>query len=236
MSLLQAKKFLLVDANQLNPGNNESSFLERSKPLPTKELQSLDKSMLQIINNSMLSTDDKVQAYNRVLSEYQSMTSYPTINSDTFNEPSNNIQEEPIYDPLISITSQYKNKAANLLSLLKKSNKIKVLPNGQVSIKGNTIAQSNISDMLNKAVNSRANKRDIPGWDEFEQLIEEENIPRFLLNNRYTSASSVSAKPVSIRPRRTIPVKSVYNDWESHDEPKNKKRTAITKKKKKISK
>lgn len=232
MSLSQAKKFLLVDANQLKPIQDETNFIERTKPLSTRELQNLDKSMLSIVNNPSLSTDDKVQSYNRVLAEFQSVNSNKNfVKVDNFDDAKqdNILPDNHDYDPIKPITNQYKNKATNLFSLLKKSNKITIQPNGEVIIKGTPLSGSNISDLLNKAVNSRTNKHDLPGWNEFEALLDEENIPRFLLNSRYnrSPSSRIIVNPKGIRQTRLVQKRPVYDDWESHDEPKkDKKRTA----------
>ena len=230
MSKNETQKFYLIDASQLKQLlESDANFKERSKPLPLREMQTLDNEMLHVVNDPSLSTDDKVHAYNTILTKYQSINSARTPSKAiTFDseERANNIPEERVdYNPLLGISSQYQNKAKTLWSLLK--HKIKVMPNGEISINGNIIHKSNISDLLNKAVNSRLKPRNLPGWDQFNSIVEEENIPKSLLNTRY-SASRISVKPASLKIKKPS-LKSVVHQWESHDKPRQSKKRKVEK-------
>ena len=118
MSLQNATKFYLVDPSQIKQGeSDENEFKKRTKPLHSKELQSLDKRMLAIINDSTLSTDQKVNRYNSVLAQFQtaSSTTQNPFSINFTNTTPQSLAKEFIptgnYDPLFGIPKQYKTKA-----------------------------------------------------------------------------------------------------------------------------
>lgn len=52
---------------------------------------------------------------------------------------------------------------------------------GDVRIQGNAIAESNVSDMLNKSFNPLSKLQNLIGWEQFELLMRECNPPQSIV-------------------------------------------------------
>ena len=51
-----------------------------------------------------------------------------------------------------------------------------------MSIDGSKLDNSNISDLLNGAVNSKVDLDNVPGWREFASLLHNSNVPKSMLS------------------------------------------------------
>ena len=231
MSLQNATKFYLVDPSQIKQGeSDENEFKKRTKPLHSKELQSLDKRMLAIINDPTLSTDQKVNRYNSVLAQFQtaSSTTQNPFSINFTNTTPQSLAKEFIptgnYDPLFGIPKQYKTKANNLWSALKDLDQLKVSTDGSVTINKEPITGGNITDMVYKAVNPKLKNRYVQGWEEFKGFLDSANVPKSFLATDTIPNSSISEKRkvTNLRSKsRAAPYdKDPFSEWEAHDRAK----------------
>ena len=224
MSSHDIKKFYLIDSSQLADSN---IVKQRLTPMVNREKKRLDLLMLEVLNNDTLSEDEKVREYNRILMQFQSLekqsptnTSYP---SSTIRPQSHDQQEKSAYDPLIAVTKQYRNQADSLLSLLKKSNNFSIAGTGEVIINDEKLEGSNISDMLNKAVNPKSKLTDIPGWNKFYDFMRDQNLPKSLV-------SIEVAEAIKDDPKATVGHKSqssLTSDSKTVSTPKRHSSTAL---------
>ena len=81
-------------------------------------------------------------------------------------------------------------------------------PSGEFMKDGNIIKDTNIIDLLHKAV-AEGNKRDVHGWSDFEDELTSSNVPKYVLNTKRESRSRrresripLAIKEVSPPPRR----------------------------------
>jgi len=180
-----AKKFLLIDASNIDQLMKHTKQNERLIPIEKRELKRIDKFMLDIINNSALTEDEKVMEYNKVLTEFQSLSNIRSMEpSQTKTVQNEKQQVDKItsdYDATVGVQQRYKNKANNVMSLLKMSKQFDITNSGELIVNNEKINGSNISDLLNKAINPNHNVQDIPGWEEFQEILIKSNIPKSLL-------------------------------------------------------
>lgn len=231
MSLKDAKKFFLIDPTNVNQLTNLIQSSNRLQPIQSSEIKRLDSSMLDILNNNNLTTTEKVEQYNKILVEFQNTTSSkPQISDETKNTFKTNQTEndkEDSYNYLLGIPTQYKTKADKLMSMLINSNKIKISKTGSVTINGESIPGSNITDLVNKAVNSRVTFPHLPGWSNFEELIIEQNVPQSLLSVKVEPSvkkadiksvpKTSTSKPKNSQPHS--PKIVALRKWLPHDHP-----------------
>lgn len=214
MSLHETKKFYLDDASELkNPTLSPNvNFKERTKPLINKELHYLDQIMSSIINNETLSQEDKVREYNKALAKYQETRE--NINQPLNLNLNNVTSEIKKYNPLFGISKIYKNKANQLWSLLENNDDLRVQDNGEVIIKDRRIQGSNLSDLINTAVNKKFKGYHLPGWSDFQQLLIQGNIPRSII-----STDALVVEPTKVD-ALAIPSPDILNNWSAHDDSK----------------
>lgn len=246
----ETKKFLLIDpsnvdklshliSDQVWRKNDEKQQLsERLQPIHARELQALDRSMLDIVNNNKLSETEKVKAYNNALTEFRDINnsfspikqqppqsvqppiSKPQKSSDNKNDKS--------YNSMLGIPKMYQNKAANLLQFLTETGNLKVLPSGIVVIHDKEIKNSNITDMINKAVNPNRLNNEVPGWTTFQSLVKSSNTPKALLHNKFSSikdeTSTLTDHTSRSSPTISYKNKKYIRNWLQHDSTKAKKK------------
>ena len=226
MAMLNGKKFLLLDPTQVKQTSDDFEYNKRINPLQNKEMQSLDKMMMDVINNPLTSVDEKVEKYNSILAQFQLANDKttqirPGSRIDTSHAQPNN---DPLYNPLQGIPRQYANKALNLWSLLKEQKDLGVSTNGSISINGKPLDKTNITDMIYKAVNPKLKNMYIPGWNQFQQYLSQKNVPKSLLSNTVDVSVTVPSKaqrvPVIKHNTRThMYHKFDSKGWEAHDKP-----------------
>ena len=239
----ETKKFYLLDASQakqiFSNATNSSLSQERLKPLANRDLENIDSTMLSIVNNKNLSAEEKIVAYNRALVELLSVQNNMFKPKEVQLQKQNleedtkqNDLNEDIYDAYIGIPKIYQSKAKKLLETLKKSNKLDISRKGKLIINSRTIQDSNITDILNLAVNPKAKVSSAPGWNQFSQLTKEVNVPKLLIYKQspLKRSSRVVSKAKKKTPKGT-PVRSerdeLLTSWSSFSTPshgKTKKR------------
>lgn len=179
-----AKQFLLLDPNNLaNLTNAIQSKNQRLEPLLNNELSSLDKQMLELINDPTLSNESKIERYNSTLAKFQRLreTSPQTLVKDNSQHSLVKDSKDDEVDPLLGISKIYKTKAGDLITVLKNSG-LEVIGKRQVKINGVELPNSNITDLVNKAVNPNVKDQSPVGWELFRSHLKSSNIPKSLLS------------------------------------------------------
>ena len=239
-----AKKFYLLDSSK-TPHNNGYQFTskERRQPLEQREIQNLDRRMLEVVNNTGLNEEQKVVEYNKLLTEFQSahelsshriskpLNQMKTSENEIKADETSSKQNLRDYNPMLGITKPYQGKAEKLLSLLDSTKRFDIAENGEIIIDKRRIPRSNISDALSKAVNPQSKLGDIPGWQEFTSFLNERNPPQTLVGSRTTShkTASTSSGATSIRQsrsknRRSGSQSNLIDHWTSLKHGKTKRR------------
>lgn len=233
-----AKKYLLIDSNNINqlskivsrqPDENvNQKTSERLRPIREKEIRSLDRVMLAIVNDESLNDDQKVDAYNKALTEFRVLTktipSTTTISETIDTQPPRTLSKND-YDPLLGIPAKYQRKASALIQFLRDTGKWRVLSSGNVSINNRVVEGSNASDIINHAVNPSSKTTDEHSWNAFASLLKETNAPKLLLKTNIkeekppTLAQSPAFSP-TVHPR----AKKIVKDWIEHDAAKTPKK------------
>lgn len=188
----EAKKYLLIDANNTQTISKilSTNMNHNSQRLTTpykREVTNLDTTMSEIAQDQTLSPDEKVDKYEKYLNEYlnlRSLAGRPTAAVNSV-QPKEIKQDKTkaqftIDSFLLPIPKTLKTKARSLYSYLEQL-PLDVLSSGQISINGKQIADSNISDLLNVAVNTRAVDKQVAGWDQFQKFLLDNNVPKSLL-------------------------------------------------------
>ena len=115
--------------------------------------------------------------------------------------------------------------SAQFRSLLKDTN-VSFDNSGEISIHNQKIPHSNISDLLNKAVNPNCKISNLPGWESFKTVLADANIPQSLLVSKTSKASNQYAttkKPVK-SPSTPVRNTRLLQRWTPYDSHAFKKR------------
>lgn len=246
----ETKKYILLDPSNMDKvshllhkskGNVASSTTpnttERLAPIKQRETYNLDTKMLDIVNNDILTKEQKVQAYNQALIEFKSLitdkqsasVSVAQSKKET-NHDENVTKLAPDANPLLSgVSTKFQRKASILLKYLVDSKKLEITPSGNVIIGGKRVHDSNITDLINRSVNPATPRYHIPGWESFQTLLRETNAPLLLLSSQITKAGrSTESPPLNSSHSTSTPrVESSISNWSQHDSkatPKRKKR------------
>ena len=228
----EVKKFLLVDSNNIDQLFPPGSKKARLEPIANRELKRLDQLMLTIVNNEDMTESEKVDQYNKTLTEFKNTlstkpvphtvspkpSSKPNLTSDDKKEDNQKLKEEnkQVYDATIGVDHRYKPRAKKILSLLTDSNLLKYTNTGEVILRGEKIPGSNVSDLLNSVVNPKVKAKQLIGWRQFSDSLKDANIPQSILTTTVAlKRPSVSKKP-HLRTERSK-VKSDFDSWESYD-------------------
>lgn len=218
-----SQKFLLLEAKDVDKLLREKTTTERLQPLQTRELHKLDRSMLEVLNDSSLSEHDKVKKYNSILTEFQSVIDYKPRSAVLNNQPRK--EDKKQYNSTLGIPIQFKKRAQSLLSYLTDRGDLTLSDNGEVYIKGSYKRGSNITDILNKAVNPKSKLTNPIGWEDFTKLLQENNVPQSLLaakvqkeETSYPTAQSPQKAEKKRSSRIPRPNNELQN-WITHDSP-----------------
>lgn len=195
----RVKRMILIDpaaspkSNSTMPPSIHSSQERVNNTLKMREINALDKQLLDVINNHNLSDEEKVATYNQTLSKFQGVFNKKNEFTDAVKSPAVN-REVPakLNDQLIlaPIPKVYQNKARNLLNFLLDKPSFLVSSDGDVNINGKSLDNANITDLLNKAVNPKHTLgNDLSGWDSFRTYLQERKSPRSLFNPTATKLS-----------------------------------------------
>lgn len=195
-----ARKMVVVPVERLN--NLQSSLTspaEASAQRPSSgnvksiqtfgnNLSRLDNEMYEILNSKYYDDDyKKMKDYLQVLTRYLHFKNGERNNS--FKTRPHNIKNKVnkenlnTYTILESIPKSYASKAVQLLNLLEKNDEIYWDESGVVTIRGNTVVDSNITELLNNALRNRKSISKPTGWEKFVEFVKEAQVPSNLLGN-----------------------------------------------------
>lgn len=223
-----AKKFYLVDASQLKRISDEQPNIEstpsqnaRQKPFAKRELDSLDRGLLDIINNNSLTQDEKVDEYSKALTQYTTMKHQYNTAPQTTTDSKTTPPKDDSYNPFLGIIKTYQNKAKKLFEILNSTGSLQVSQKGEAVIDNKTLSGSNITDLLNAAVNPKAKMREsVSGFNDFVDLLEKVNIPHTLITKEALSSPSIQASPIDSPSKTERLAETKKRKWESHDKKK----------------
>lgn len=237
----EAKKFMLIDPEHMHSFSKliQQQLDPRDKQLPHKEISALDTNMLDIINDTSLPPNAKVQRYNHILTKYLDLNDKPKRESisqgSVIKENTNKDNQRTSEHSLLGITKQYQAKAHNLLQALSNTQRLTINDKGEIQINGNLIPGSNATDIIHGLVNRKFNGRDLKGFQEIKDLIKSSNIPKSLLGNHILSENYIknvsipiplsSSSPFKKKvTRRSTPVSSNFSQIASGKAKKGKTR------------
>ena len=191
----KVKKMILIDPTSeknVNAMATKTNTPERLMTPIKREISELDGNLLEIINNSDLNEEEKVTWYNQTLAKFQklyNMKRQSPINADVRSEksPSSDLK-------LWGIPPQYTKKAQTLLDFIQTKTDLDVGVNGNVAINGQQIANSNIVDLIHKAVTPRSRLHSLQGWQEFKKFLEKNNTPQSMLATDFANSSLAPSK------------------------------------------
>jgi len=166
-----------------------------------KSLTILDDEMKEILENTKLEQHEKIQLFSQVLQQYRNTRD--NLDVQTKSTPAI-ILESNISDALAgsyrdadiieTIPSTFKNKARNLLRIIKADDRMKWNKHGVVTYNGETLNNSNIIDLVNDVVRQRKHSQP-EGWRQFAHALHTLNVPKDLIGNPRRKNVNIHEKP-----------------------------------------
>lgn len=209
-----SKKFVLVP--------------EGSKHVPSdRQISDFDKEMLKVLN-STLNDYEKVRKYYELLQNKMKMeehnTPWVTTQLDDLSDVKNMNEEIPIKDKkesfdyttvvLNGVPPVLKKQASSLLQLIKKDpSYFKWNEKGELSIKGQTLPNSNLADLFNLIFTNRKNYIQLVGKDEFLKALADMNVPHHYIKNKNIRKLTDVIEPEPRRSRRSIRKRKPLSRW-----------------------
>jgi hypothetical protein len=157
--------------------------------------------MLAVVNNADLSPETKVNQYNQALAD---VTSKPIKTKPDEKQAQDETRDSIITQTLTGIPKMYKGKADNLIKVLLNSKRFGIQESGEVSIEGDVIPQSNVTDLINKAVNPRFTQQKLTGWTEKIDFFKKANVHKSLLGSHVPSLTDHISPPLSSKSYITV--------------------------------
>ncbi|GBO36394.1 hypothetical protein AVEN_94975-1 [Araneus ventricosus] len=188
-----AKKFALIPEH-----------LVPKHTISEKQLNDLDKSMLNILNSS-LEEHEKVKQYYALLQKKMNIEEYNLPwKPQEESAPSDNIEVEPMlprkedsYNRVVlnSVPQGMKNEASNALDFIKEhSNILKWNDKGEILIGNELISKTNIADLFNVIFTHNKKKTNVAGIQGFLAALNLMNMPKLYVKNNYLTAKNVKSK------------------------------------------
>lgn len=207
-------------------------YQEPAAPL-LHQLATLDQQMRTILDDNIMSPEEKMQKYTHTLHRYQGLRSRQ-LEPYT---PAVHIPKLPEDEIMDSIPKQSKNKAKILIQHLKKHPEIKWTDDGHFMVNGNPVEGSNLVDLVHDYTRKISSKVKVPGSQEFRRRLQETNVPQMAMGNHerddaHTSSNislavpaSSFGSPVASTSRMSTPRRSNrkqkqtqrYGDFEEYD-------------------
>ncbi|GBN27392.1 hypothetical protein AVEN_80285-1 [Araneus ventricosus] len=188
-----AKKFALIPEH-----------LVSKHTVSDKQLNDIDKSMLNILNSS-LEEYEKVKQYYALLQKKMNIEEYNLPwKPPEETAPLNNIEVEPMlprkedsYDRVVlnSVPQGMKNEASKALDFIKEhSNILKWNDKGEILIGNELISKTNIADLFNIIFTHNKKKTNVAGIQEFLAALNLMNMPKHYVKNNYLTAKNVKSE------------------------------------------
>lgn len=208
----QVKKLVLLDPSHYDQLAQIDSKLitQRQKPLPTKEINRLDRKMLHIVEDELMNDHEKLHAYTQALTDYQNLSDIISHNKTKktpaeAKRPASSIpvkaksrtskeSKPPKNSFTIGIPKQWQRKADSLIELINQQPDASIDAAGKLTIADTTFKSSHISDLINKAVNPNYNHGELEDWDQFSEFMDNINTPKSLFARK--------EKPINLTPSK----------------------------------
>ena len=193
----QVKKMMLIDPRmfkRLNTVNGDirvKSIMDKMTNAKDMVLSSLDKDMPNILTDSYLTDDNKVQRYTSAQTRYNLMNAPASRD-----ESAENGEKRIPSDVLASPPKNLKSKGNRLLDFIKNNPDINFNERSELIVDGSTIVNLHASDLVNHVLK----KSKVPpnGWNLFKDKLQRMNVPRSLLGvdtvDQRPSSRSVDSK------------------------------------------
>ena len=236
---LNGQKMILVDPAQL--------MFKKANPIPdtlSDSAVSLDREMKEILDSNIIPLHEKVIAFQAVLQrylnkvdQYQNREERSIFKGDIkerqhkagFSKEREEEQEEEEEkeDKTIklekrvveSVPKSLQNKARLLIEHLKDTSDLGWNERGEITIRGEKIKNSNISDLVNTTLRSRKHEEEPTGWKDFVSLVKESNVPINLIGNKTRwLGSKSSASGVGVLKRLRSPKKRINHTRSSKNQ------------------
>lgn len=161
----------------------------------------LDSEMKRLMDSSQLDDRNKWAQYQQVLQRYLRLKDQERQPFKIELEESRAEAHPSLTDEIIeSVPKNIKRKAKLLLQRLEDSDDITWDRRGEVTIKGQTITGSNITDLVGDVVRARKTTNPL-GWQTFTSLLKAMNVPREFIGNPRRIA--YMTHPVLSQPKAT---------------------------------
>ena len=187
----QVKKMVLIEPrmyerlNSVNGDIRVKSIMDKMTNAKDMVLSSLDTDMSNILTDSYLSDDKKLQRYTSAKTRYNMMNAPASRD-----ESAENGEKRIPSDVLASLPKNLKSKGNRLLDFIRNNPDINFNERGELIVDGSMIANSHASDLVNHVLK----KSKVPpiGWNLFKDKLQMMNVPRSLL-----SVDTVDQRPPS---------------------------------------
>ncbi len=166
-------------------------------PLSDSVLQ-LDTAMKHILENETMSEYDKLTAYQQTLHKYLKRVNQSTSRQWN-NEFQSGIQTKTVPDQgittnekiiklekrvLDSLPKSLRGKGSVLIQHLKEATDLNWNDRGELTVDGDIVEGSNISDLIHETLRSRKTSDTPRGWQRYIDTLVDSNVPREFLSNK----------------------------------------------------
>jgi hypothetical protein len=159
-----------------------SEFGQQVRPVD-EPLSDIDSEMMRIMQMQNLPLDIKIRNYNQLLQRYMTMKNIRNqpLKLDIQEQDSSVVSEDEILE---GIPLTKKEIGRLLLSFIRKQANIVIERNGEVTINGNRIPDSNIVDLVHDIVRDRKTSKPPAGSRPFLKALKNANIPLEYIGNK----------------------------------------------------
>ena len=206
-----------------------SQMLLKTSPVPdpiSNSVLVIDDDIKRILEQTDISDHDKANEYQQALNRYLNRISQynirdpkkATMNNNTLhnNTESNSkpfeVQADKIEARIIeSVPPTLQKKAKLLLDHIKDSSDITWNKRGELIAQGQTLENSNVSDLIHETLRQRKKLGDEPsGWSTFANELRQSNVPQELIGNK-TRWNKHKVAFVKDSPLFTTPTQSPFS-------------------------
>lgn len=192
-------------------------MLLKTSPVPdplSDSVLSLDDEIKRILESSSVPDHEKVLKYEQAVQKY--LTRVDQINSRSGSRDIHSAPPAPSRDRALpttvpeleaktvkleqrvvdSLPKTLQNKGRLLVDHLKDSTELSWNDRGELIIKGETIAGSNVSDLIHETLRARKLSSEPTGWKPYADVLKQSNVPGALIGNKVRwAATSIDASP-----------------------------------------
>jgi hypothetical protein len=160
-----------------------SEFGQHVRPID-ESLSNIDSEMMRIMQMQQVPMDVKMRNYNQLLQKYMTMKNIrnqPIKLEVDDGESSMLVSENEVLD---GIPATKKEIARLLFNFIRKQDNITIARNGEVTINGKRIPESNIVDLVHDTIRDRKTFKAPTGSSPFLKALKDANIPLEYIGNK----------------------------------------------------